>query len=137
MIISELLQELTGRAQNAQVIVVENGSTITIESVAKQEQESQKVVFLIGEAVKSPMAPRASRFLAEAMAQGVSKRFSTKIVESVHNPAKFQVSVDGTPLSTEFDTQDEARAYMQGFTIGFSVGGGIKGLADGLPPRLT
>ena len=57
MIISELLQELTGRAQNAQVIVVENGSTITIESVAKQEQESQKVVFLIGEAVKSPMAP--------------------------------------------------------------------------------
>jgi hypothetical protein len=36
MIISELLQELTGRAQNAQVIVVENGSTITIESVAKQ-----------------------------------------------------------------------------------------------------
>ena len=137
MIISELLQELTGRAQNAQVIVVENGSTITIESVAKQEQESQKVVFLIGEAVKSPMAPRASRFLTEAMAQGVSNRFNAKIIESVHNPGKLQVSIDGTPLSTEFDTQNEARAYMQGFTIGFSVGGGIKGMADGLPSRLT
>ena len=49
------------------------------------------------------------------------------VVESVHNPGKLQVSIDGAPLSTEFDTQNEARAYMQGFTIGFSVGGGIKG----------
>jgi TPP-dependent indolepyruvate ferredoxin oxidoreductase alpha subunit len=137
MIISELLQELTGRAQNAQVLVIENGAPIMIESVAKQEEESQKVVFLMGEAVKSPMAPRASRFLTEAMAQGVSKRFSAKIVESVHNPGKLQVSIDGTPFSTEFDTKDEARAYMQGFTMGFSVGGGIKGMADGLPSRLT
>jgi hypothetical protein len=137
MIISELLQELTGRAQNAQVIVVENGYTITIESVAKQEKESQDVVFLIGEAVKSPMAPRASRFLTEALAQGVGKRFNAKIVESVRNPGKLQVSIDGTPFSSEFNTQDEARAYMQGFTLGFSVGGGIKGVADGLPSRLT
>jgi hypothetical protein len=69
MIVSELLQELANRSQNAQVLVIEGGSPIMIESVVKPEQESQTVVFLMGDAVKWPMIPRASRFLSEALAR--------------------------------------------------------------------
>jgi hypothetical protein len=102
------------------------------------EQHSDTGVLLMGEPVEPPPMARASRTLSEAMAQGVSKRFRARFLPSVQNPGKFQVEIDGAPAWLgEFDTQNEAMAFVRGFTYGFSIGGGIKNMADGLSSRLT
>jgi hypothetical protein len=139
MTASELLEELKTRLPNAAILLVDGGNVTRITSIAKPKSDTaalDSAVVLMGEPVQTPM-PRASALLSEALAQGVSKRFNAKVTESVLNPGKFQVSIDGYPApAAEFGTQAEAKAYMHGFTIGFSVGGGIKNIADGLPSRI-
>jgi|SRR5271155_525080 hypothetical protein len=135
MIASELMEELKTRVPDALILVREGHSVARITSVLKNKPPEP--VLLIGEPIEMGMG-QASHILSEAMGQGVGKGFNVKFIPSVHNPGKFQVSIDGVPAwPGEFDTQNEAKAFMRGFTFGFSVGGGIKNIADGLPSRLT
>lgn len=136
----ELMEELKNRESSAPILLVDSNSITRITSVATPKSDTAapgSAVVLMGEPVPMPM-PRASALLSEALAQGVGKRFHGKITPSVGDPGKLEVNIDGAPApAAVFDTQEEAKAYMRGFTIGFSVGGGIKYIADGLPSRLT
>lgn len=135
MIVSELLEELTKSPPNAKLLVVEGNNVTTIASV--NEEKSETTVLLIGEAVDIPDRGRASRLLSEAMMHGeVGKIFNTQVSESP-NPGKFMVSIDGDKrMGGEFDTQQEARAFVRGFVTGFTVGGGINNIAEGRPSRI-
>jgi hypothetical protein len=72
--------------------------------------------------------------LVEALHHGEHGRiFQPQVSESRSNPGKLAVTIDGdTPIS-EFDSEKEAVAFMQGFVMGFTAGGGIKNIADGRP----
>jgi hypothetical protein len=72
--------------------------------------------------------------LAEALTQSVTAKFRAQLIPSVQNPGKFQASIEGAAVG-EFDTENEATAFLRGFTFVFSVGGGIKNMADGLPRK--
>src|SRR5271157_3150042 len=127
MTASELMEKLKTCLPDAPILVIEGNNVTRIASVA--EPKSEKAVVLIAEPVKTPVG-KVSHLLSEALAQGVSKVFEVETSESVLHPGKFQVDIDGTPFSNEFDTQGEAKAYLSGFTMGFSVGGGMKGVAE-------
>ena len=135
MNVSELMGELKIRIPNAPIVLLDGNIGLAVTSVMKSEADT--AVRLVGERVPMYLGG-PSPLLAEALAQGVSKRFKGKIIESADNPGKFQVSIDGYPApAAPFDTRNEALAYMRGFTVGYSAGGGIKSMADGLPSHLT
>jgi hypothetical protein len=132
MIVSELLEELTKCPPNAKLLVVEGNNMTTIASV--NEGKSETTVLLIGEAIDIPGRGRASQLLAEAMMHGeFGKIFNSQICDSP-NPGKFMVSIDGDKMmGGEFDTQQEARAFVRGFVTGSTVGGGLKNMKEGRP----
>jgi hypothetical protein len=135
MTASELIEELKSHIPNAPIVLLDGHNLIVVTSVMKSESDA--AVRLVGQ--RAPMHPGdPSSLFAEALAQGVRQGFKGKIIDSVDNPGKLQVNIDGYPAPAgEFDTRDEAMAYMRGFAIGFSTGGGIKNMTDGLPTRLT
>lgn len=108
----------------------------SVESVVKEKDE----VHLMAQRVPSTegsvgTAISTDSMLAKALLQGVLAKFRADLVPSIQNPGKLQAIIDGAPVG-EFDTENEAMAFMCGFTWGFSVGGGVKNMADGLPSRL-
>ena len=131
MIVSELLEELTKCSPNAKLLVVEGNNVTTIASV--NEEKSETTVLLIGEVI--PGRGRTSHLLIEAMMHGeFGKIFNTQISESPNNPGKFMVSIDGDKrMGGEFDTKQEAGAFVRGFVTGSAVGGGVKNMAEGRP----
>jgi len=133
MTVSELLEKLTKCPPNAKLLVVEGNNVTTIASVG--EEKSETTVLLIGEAVDIPGRGRASRLLAEAMMHGeFGKIFNTQVSNSPNNPGKFMVSIDGDKaLGGEFNTQEEAKAFVRGFVTGSTLGGGLKNMAEGRP----
>jgi len=135
MNVSELMEELKTHIPNAPIVLLDGNLALVVTSVMKSEADT--AVRLVGERV--PMYPGGpSPLLAEALAQGVSKRFKGKIIESADNPGKFQVNIDDYPApAAQFDSRNETLAYMRGFTVGYSAGGRIKNMADGLPSHLT
>lgn len=135
---SELMEELKTRLPDAPVYATEGRDLTIITSVRKNEPQSEdKTVLLIGEAFEPERMgrSRAYQMLAEALLHGEHGRiFQPQISESLSNPGKLAVTIDGdTPISSEFDSEKEARAFVQGFVMGFTVGGGIKNIADGRP----
>lgn len=136
MIVSELLEELTKCPPNAKLLVVEGNNVTTIASV--NEEKSETTVLLIGEAVDIPGRGRTSQSLIQAMMHGdVGKIFNTQVSESPNNPGKFTVSIDGDKaMGGEFNTQQEARAFVRGFVTGSTIGSGLKNMAEGRPSRI-
>jgi hypothetical protein len=135
---SELMEELKTRLPDAPVYATEGRDLTIITSVRQNEPQSEdKTVLLIGEAFEPERwgRSRAYRMLVEAMLHGDHGRiFQPQISESRSNPGKLVVTIDGNnPISSEFDSEKEAMAYVQGFAMGFTAGGGIKNVADGLP----
>ncbi len=136
MTASELIEELKSHVPNAPIVLLDGNSAIVVTSVMKSEQNT--AVRLVGQRAELRLTGDPSSPFAEALAQRVRSGFKGKIIDSVDNPGKFQVSIDGYPAPAgEFDTKNEAMAYMRGFTVGFSTGGGIKSMVDGLPSHLT
>ena len=120
MKVYELLADLKNRThQGAQVLVVESDAAdiLTIESVIKEDNE--KTVILMGKSIKRGT-------LVEASLRGAGQVHNMKVYESVEQPGKFQVNVDGLSLLQQFETQADAKLFIQGFTFGFSAGSGSK-----------
>ena len=121
MNVSELMEELKTHIPNAPIVLLDGNIALVVTSVMKSEADT--AVRLVGERVPMYLGG-PSPLLAEALDQGVSKKFKGKIIESADNPGKFQVSIDDYPaLAAQFDTRNEALAYMRGFTVGYSAGG--------------
>jgi len=132
---SELMEELKTHIPNAPIVLVDGNIALVVTSVMKSESDT--AVRLVGERVPMYLGGPSPR-LAEALGQRVSKRFTGKIIESADHPGKFQVNIDDYPApAAQFDSRNEALAYMRGFTVGYSAGGRIKNMADGLPSHLT
>lgn len=138
MKVSEFLAALERHNWDALVFVSSANNLFSVESVVKEKDEVHLMAQPVPTTAGSGTAMSRDTMLAKALLQGVTgKVFNVKIISSVQNPEKFQLEVDSVALPQEFDTQNEAMAFMQGFTFGFSVGGGIKEMADGVPSRLT
>jgi hypothetical protein len=134
---SELMEELKTRLPDAPVYATEGRDLTIITSVRQNEPQSEdKTVLLIGEAFEPERwgRSRAYRMLVEALHHGEHGRiFQPQVSESRSNPGKLAVTIAGdTPIS-EFDSEKEAVAFMQGFVMGLTAGGGIKNIADGRP----
>jgi hypothetical protein len=118
---SELMEELKTHIPNAPIVLLDGNIALVVTSVMKSEADT--AVRLVGQRVPMSLGG-PSPLLAEALAQGVSERFKGKIIESADNPGKFQVSIDDYPApAAQFDSRNEALAYMRGFTVGYSAGG--------------
>jgi hypothetical protein len=138
MRVSELIEELKTRLPEAPVYATEGKDITRITSVRQNERQwDDKTVLLIGEAVEEQRRgrSRAYRLLWEAIAHGEHGRlFKPQVSESRSNPGKLVVSIDGDAgISSEFDTEQEAMAFAQGFVMGFTAGDGIKNVAEGRP----
>jgi hypothetical protein len=118
---AELMEELKTHIPNAPIVLLDGNIALVVTSVMKSEADT--AVRLVGQRVPMSLGG-PSPLLAEALAQGVSERFKGKIIESADNPGKFQVSIDDYPApAAQFDSRNEALAYMRGFTVGYSAGG--------------
>jgi hypothetical protein len=123
MKVSDLVADLNNRSQNAQVMIVEPyacpDNILTIESVIKEDNE--KIVMLIGKsALRKPMETFPGILL-----RGRSDRvFKASICKSDEKDGKFQVSVDGVILQSDFETEHEAKICVRGFVLGFNAGSG-------------
>jgi hypothetical protein len=121
MKVQELLADLQNRThQGAQVLVVETGDAdniFTIESTVKEDNE--KTVLLMAKSVRP-------RTLIEALGRGAGQIHNMKIYESVEHPGKFQGSIDGLALLQHFETQANAKLFIQGYTFGFTAGLGSR-----------
>jgi hypothetical protein len=122
MKVSELLADLKDHRQDAPVLVIENDAILpenmlTIESIIKEE--NTVVLLKVRSINRNP-----SGTLVEALIRGSGKVLNMKIYESVERPGKFQISIDGTVLQQHFESQDDAKLFIQGFTFGFSAGSG-------------
>ena len=138
MKVSELLEELKAHLPDAPIYATEGRDLTLITSVRQREPQSEdKTVLLIGEAVEPERMgrSRAYRMLVEAMLHGEHGRiFQPQVSESPSNAGKLLVTIDGNnPISSEFDTEKEAMAFVQGFAMGFTAGRGIKNIGDGRP----
>jgi hypothetical protein len=134
--VSDFLAALERHSWDALVMVSSANNLFTVESVVKEKDE----VHLMAQPVPSTegcvgRAISRDSMFAKALLQGVLAKFRADLIPSVQNPGKLQAIIDGAPMG-EFDTENEAMAFMRGFTWGFSVGGGVKNMADGLPSRL-
>jgi hypothetical protein len=126
MKVSELLADLTSRpqSQNALVVLVETdsaGNTFTVESSVRESNE--KVVILQIKSMRGPL----ERFPDILLQSRPHRRYRASICESVVPSGKFQVNIDGRLLGL-FDTQAEAKLFLQGFVLGAETGAAEKGL---------
>ena len=136
MKVSDFLAALERHNWDAPVMVSSANNLFSVESVVNEKDE----VHLVARPVPSTegsvgTAISTDSMLAKALLQGVLAKFRADLVPSTQNPGKLQAIIDCAPMG-EFDTENEAMAFMSGFTWGFSVGGKVKNMADGLPSRL-
>jgi hypothetical protein len=123
MNLGELLSGLSNRPPTAQVLVIETdftvgpGEVFTIESVMKEGSEN--VVMPTGKSVTRWPLDEAMGRMIEKLERGEPTRvFKASIQKSGTNDGKYQVAVDGRVLQSDFETEHEARIFVNGFVMG-------------------
>ena len=115
------------------MFAVEKGPTVgqgeffRIESIEENNENNPVVFLMCNPTVRRPVDEIFSR-MVEAVERGrPTKVFKAEIQKSKKDD-KYQVSIDGVVVQSDFETEHEAQLFLRGFVLGFEMGSAGKGL---------
>ena len=121
MKVSEVVAELTGHQPDGHVVVseVDSMNTFMVESVTKEE--GKLPLLMVRQIGRNPYG-RFPETLFQQAFSSKGNRYKAEIGKSPMD-GKYRVTVDGRPvLQVGFETQAEAKVFLQGFVVGFESG---------------
>jgi hypothetical protein len=116
MNVAELAADLRNRPQDAELIIVDPetapGHVLMIDSVVKEDKKTTVVLIA--------RSTRPTSFPGEMPPSSKPHR----VVISKSNDGKYQATVDGRPLMSNCETENDAKIFVRGYVLGCETGNG-------------
>jgi hypothetical protein len=121
MKVSEVVAELTGHQPDGHVVVseIDSMNMFMVESVMKEE--GKLPLLMVRPIGRNPYGKFPETLFQQAFSSK-RNRYNAEIGKSPMD-GKYRITVDGRPvLHGGFETESEAKVFLQGFVMGFESG---------------